>query len=87
MLYDCATGEAVFSREHSLRIVDRLGGGDSFAAGLIYALRQGTDAQKTVAFAAAASALKATIEGDFNRVSVSEVERLMSGDASGRVRR
>ena len=85
MLYD---GDGYyFSREYHLHIVDRVGGGDSFGAGLIYALRQGMDPQDTVEFAAAASALKHSIEGDFNRVSVQEVEKLMRGDGSGRVRR
>ncbi|MBQ7545457.1 MAG: sugar kinase [Clostridia bacterium] len=79
--------EFAFSREHSIRIVDRVGGGDSFAAGLIYALRKQTDAQYAVEFAAAASAFAQTIEGDFNRVTEDEVLRLMRGDASGRVRR
>jgi 2-dehydro-3-deoxygluconokinase len=69
-------------------IVDRVGGGDSFMAGLIYGLLTwpGND-QKALDFAAAASCLKHTIPGDFNLVSVEEVERLMQGDASGRVRR
>ena len=85
MLYD---GDSFYlSRVHNVRIVDRVGGGDSFAAGLIYALRSEMDAQSAVEFAAAASALAHTIEGDFNRVSVSEVRRLASGDGSGRVRR
>jgi 2-dehydro-3-deoxygluconokinase len=69
-------------------IVDRVGGGDSFMAGLIYGLLTFTgDDQKALDFAAAASCLKHTIPGDFNLVSVEEVERLMQGDASGRVRR
>lgn len=85
MLYDGV--QCYFSRAHNVRIVDRVGGGDSFAAGLIYALRAGWDARQCVEFAAAASALKHTIEGDFNRVSVDEVMRLVGGDASGRVRR
>jgi 2-dehydro-3-deoxygluconokinase len=69
-------------------IVDRVGGGDSFMAGLIYGLITfAGDDQKALDFAAAASCLKHTIHGDFNLVSVEEVERLMQGDASGRVRR
>ena len=68
-------------------IVDRVGGGDAFAAGLIYGLNTYEDNQKALEFAAAASCLKHSISGDFNRVSVSEVVRLMSGDASGRVQR
>lgn len=69
-------------------IVDRVGGGDSFVAGLIYALlTYGADLHKALAFAVAASALKHTIFGDFNLVSVAEVEKLVSGDVSGRVSR
>jgi 2-dehydro-3-deoxygluconokinase len=69
-------------------IVDRVGGGDSFMAGLIYGLLQfSDDPQKTLNFAVAASALKHTIFGDFNLVSTTEVEKLMHGDASGRVSR
>ncbi|MBE6760742.1 MAG: sugar kinase [Ruminococcaceae bacterium] len=76
-----------FSKEYHLHIVDRVGGGDSFGAGLIYALLNGKDTQQAIEFAVAASALKHTVEGDFNRVSVSEVEKLAGGDGSGRVQR
>jgi len=68
-------------------IVDRVGGGDSFMGGLIYGLLHYDDVQTALNFAAAASALKHTIYGDFNRVTISEVEKLMSGDTSGRVSR
>jgi 2-dehydro-3-deoxygluconokinase len=69
-------------------IVDRVGGGDSFMGGLIYGLiSYPNDDQKALNFAVAASCLKHTIKGDFNRVTVDEVEKLMSGDASGRVSR
>ena len=69
-------------------IVDRVGGGDSFMGGLIYGLLTYTgDDQKALNFAVAASCLKHTIYGDFNLVTVEEVEKLMSGDASGRVSR
>jgi len=68
-------------------IVDRVGGGDSFAAALIYALNTRDDRQQSLEFAVAASCLKHSIAGDFNLISVAEVERLMGGDASGRVRR
>lgn len=85
LLYDGA--DFYFSRTHHLHIVDRVGGGDSFGAGLIYAMLSGKEAQACIDFAVAASALKHSIEGDFNRVSVQEVERLAAGDASGRVRR
>lgn len=69
-------------------IVDRVGGGDSFMGGLIFGLSQFKgDSQKVIDFAVAASALKHTIVGDFNLVSVKEVEKLLAGDASGRVSR
>jgi len=68
-------------------IVDRVGSGDAFAAGLIYGLRQLSGPDAALAFATAAACLKHGIPGDFNRVSVGEVERLVAGDASGRVRR
>lgn len=85
LLYDGS--EFYLSRKYNIHIVDRVGGGDSFGGGLIYACMNGYDGQKTVEFAAAASCLKHSIEGDFNMVSVAEVERLMQGDASGRVQR
>lgn len=75
------------SRKYDVHIVDRVGGGDSFGAGLIYGLSSGMDAQKALEFAVAASCLKHTIEGDFNLVSKEEVETLMKGDGSGRVQR
>lgn len=85
MLYD---GENYcFSKEYHLRIVDRVGGGDSFGGGLIYALLSGKDSQQAIEFAVAASALKHSIEGDYNMVTVSEVEKLAGGDGSGRVQR
>ena len=85
MLYDGT--DYYFSRSYDLHIVDRVGGGDSFGAGLIYALLDGRDSQSTINFAVAASALKHSIEGDFNRITVSEVEKLAGGDGSGRVQR
>lgn len=85
MLYD---GENYcFSKEYHLHIVDRVGGGDSFGGGLIYALLSGKDSQQAIEFAVAASALKHSIEGDYNMVTVSEVEKLAGGDGSGRVQR
>jgi 2-dehydro-3-deoxygluconokinase len=85
LLYD---GEKYcFSKLYHLRIVDRVGGGDSFGGGLIYALLNGKNTQDAIEFAVAASALKHTIEGDYNRVSVAEVEKLAGGDGSGRVQR
>jgi 2-dehydro-3-deoxygluconokinase len=85
MLYD--GNDYYFSRNYLIKIVDRVGGGDSFGAGLIYSLLNGFDMQKAIEFAVAASCLKHTIEGDFNMVSVEEVNRLAGGDASGRVQR
>ncbi|MEJ8566493.1 sugar kinase [Elongatibacter sediminis] len=76
------------SRQYQMTdIVDRVGGGDSFASALIYALNAYEDRQQALEFAVAASCLKHSILGDFNRVSVAEVEQLMGGDASGRVQR
>jgi 2-dehydro-3-deoxygluconokinase len=70
-----------------VRLVDRIGGGDSFAAGLVFACLDGRSRDESLRFAVAASALKHTIPGDFNRVSVAEVEQLVAGDESGRVSR
>ena len=85
MLYD---GESYyFSKSYRLHIVDRVGGGDSFGGGLIYSLLSGATGQQAIEFAVAASALKHSVEGDYNRVSVSEVEKLAGGDGSGRVQR
>ncbi len=85
MLYDGKN--AYFSKKYSMHIVDRVGGGDSFGGGLIYALKSGYDAQKAIDFAVAASCLKHSIEGDYNLVSVAEVQNLAGGNASGRVQR
>ena len=84
MIYN---GEAYYSKTYALRIVDRVGGGDSFSGGLIYGLENNMSDAESLEWAVAASALKHTIEGDFNRVSVEEVTRLAKGDASGRVQR
>lgn len=80
--------EFLVSRHYEISdIVDRVGAGDSFAAGLIYGLRAYGDDAKALEFATAASCLKHSVPGDVNRVSVAEVEALMAGDASGRVQR
>ena len=85
MLYD---GENYcFSKKYNLHIIDRIGGGDSFGGGLIYALLSGKDTQAAVEFAVAASALKHSIGGDYNMVTVPEVEKLAGGDGSGRIQR
>ena len=76
------------SRKYEMTdIIDRVGGGDSFASAMIYGLTAYEDRQQSLEFAVAASALKHSISGDFNRVSVGEVEKLMGGDGSGRVQR
>ena len=76
------------SRKYSITdIVDRVGGGDSFGGGLIYGLNTYEDEKQALEFAVAASCLKHTISGDYNRMSVSEVESLMKGSGSGRVQR
>jgi len=76
------------SRKYELTdIVDRVGGGDSFGAGLIYGLKTYDDPQRSLEFAVAASCLKHTVIGDINRVKTAEVEKLMGGDGSGRVQR
>lgn len=75
------------SRRYDIRIVDRVGGGDSFSAGLIYGLLEGMGQGDALEFAVAASALKHTIPGDFNLMELAEVQKLVQGDASGRVQR
>ncbi|MDR1971937.1 MAG: sugar kinase [Treponema sp.] len=92
MLYDAEGkggdhGGFYFSKKYPIRIVDRVGGGDSFGAGLIYGLSKGLPPQETLEFAVAASCLKHSIEGDYNLVTVDEVQKLAGGDASGRVQR
>ncbi|MGB5630469.1 MAG: PfkB family carbohydrate kinase, partial [Woeseiaceae bacterium] len=86
----CLRDESGFylSKQYEITdIVDRVGGGDSFASGLIAGLNLHDKRQASLEFAVAASCLKHSIQGDFNRVSVPEVEHLMGGDASGRVQR
>lgn len=85
MLY--SGDHAYFSKKYTMQIVDRVGGGDSFASGLIYAFLNDFDAQQAVEFAAGASCLKHSIEYDFNLSTVDEVMNLICGNASGRVQR
>jgi 2-dehydro-3-deoxygluconokinase len=85
MLY--SEEECLFSRKYHLHIVDRVGGGDAFAAGLLYAALTGLKGAERLEFATAASCLKHAIEGDFNLLSAEEVKRLAAGNASGRVQR
>ena len=87
MLYDAASDKAVFSTTYHVHIIDRVGGGDSFGGGLIYALLSGKNDQQVIDFAVAASCLKHSVEHDFNQMSVAEVEALAAGNASGRVQR
>jgi 2-dehydro-3-deoxygluconokinase len=87
VLYDGSTRTLHRGPRYLLRLVDRIGGGDSFAAGLIFTLLSGQDPESALRFAVAASALKQTIPGDFNRVSLDEIQRLASGNESGRVQR
>jgi len=86
-LWDAKNAAFYHSQHYTVRLVDRIGGGDSFAAGLICGLVSGRAPEAALCFAVAASALKQTIPGDFNRVSVAEVDTLAKGDASGRVQR
>ncbi|MEM9082758.1 MAG: sugar kinase [Planctomycetota bacterium] len=82
---DCTTPTR--SKIYDVQLVDRVGGGDSFASGLIYGLLSKKSSRDALEFAVAASALKQTIPGDFNLVSVDEVDKLAGGDGSGRVER
>lgn len=85
MLFDGS--EYVFSKKYPVHIVDRVGGGDSFGGGLIYACLNDYSSRDAIEFAVAASCLKHAVEGDFNLVTVDEVRKLAGGDASGRVQR
>ena len=87
MPYNVANDEYCFSKKYNLHIIDRVGGGDSFGGGLIYACMNGYDTQSAVEFAVAASALKHSIEGDYNMVTLAEVQKLAGGDGSGRIQR
>lgn len=80
-------GKSFFSHPYNMHIVDRMGGGDSFGAGVIYSTLEGFDGQKSVDFAVAASCLKHSIELDFNLSSLEDVFQLMLGDGSGRIQR
>lgn len=87
MLYDNALNHAFYSRTYDIQIVDRVGGGDSFTAGIIYCLITGKDNQEAIEFATAASCLKQTLEGDYNRTTVVDVENLLKSGGNGRVQR
>jgi 2-dehydro-3-deoxygluconokinase len=87
VLWEGATQTMHHSQRYEVRLVDRIGGGDSFAGGLIYGLVTGRSPEAALRFAVASSALKQSIPGDFNRVTVEEVDKLVAGDGSGRVQR
>lgn len=87
MIYDAAAGTANYSTHYDIDIVDRVGGGDSFTGAMIYSLITGKNDKSAIEFAAAASCLKHSIEGDFNRVTVSDVENLIKNGGNGRVQR
>ncbi len=87
MLYNHASHTVYFSREYDIQIVDRVGGGDSFTAGMIFSLITGKACQESVDFATAASCLKHTIEGDYNRTTVADIENLLKNGGNGRVQR
>lgn len=82
---DCAIPQR--STRYEINIVDRVGGGDSFASGLIYGLLTKANTKDALEFAVAASCLKHTIPGDYNLVSVDEIEKLVTSGGSGRVER
>jgi 2-dehydro-3-deoxygluconokinase len=87
VLWDADAGAMHRSQRYDVRLVDRIGGGDSFAGGLIFGLVTGRGPEAALRFAVAASALKQTVPGDFSRMTLEEVDRLVAGDASGRVQR
>lgn len=86
MIYD-ASGIANYSKHYDIDIIDRVGGGDSFTGAMIYSLITGKDDKKAIEFAVAASCLKQSIEGDFNRFTVSDVESMIENGGNGRVQR
>lgn len=87
MIYDAATGTANYSTHYDIDIVDRVGGGDSFTGAMIYSLLTGKDDKSAIEFSVAASCLKHAIEGDYNRITVEDVEMLMKNGGNGRVQR
>lgn len=87
MLYDATAEKVFYSPEYDIQVVDRIGGGDSFTAGIIYGLITKKESQDVVEFATAASCLKQTLEGDYNRTAVVDVETLLINGGNGRVQR
>ena len=82
----CSEG-SFYSREYEIQIVDRIGAGDAFTAGIVFQILSGADPSRVVEFAAAAACFKHTVPGDFNHASVQEIEALLDGGQSGRVQR
>lgn len=87
MLYDAEKDSASFSKTYDIQIIDRVGGGDSFTAGLIYGLIEFEDCQSVIDFAVASSCLKQTMEGDYNRATFEDVMDLVQNGGNGRVKR
>lgn len=87
LLYDAVKERSYYSHKYEIQIVDRVGGGDSFTAGLIYSMITGKSYKEAIEFATGASCLKQTLEGDYNRITVEDVELLLSNGGSGRVQR
>ena len=87
MLYDGNMKKSYFSKEYDIQVVDRIGGGDSFSAGLIYALGTGMAPSEALEFATAASCLKHTTEGDYNRSTTEEILNLLKTGGNGRIQR
>lgn len=87
ILFSAGQDKYFLSKEYTIDIVDRVGSGDSFAAGIIYSIMSGSEGQDAVDFAVAAGCLKHTQEGDYNRVNADDVLALVNGDCSGRVKR
>lgn len=87
MLYSARKEKIFYSDQYNIQIVDRVGGGDSFTAGIIYGLITGKEEQEVIEFSTAASCLKHTIEGDYNRTTVADAEELIKNGGGGRVQR
>lgn len=87
MLYDATEKTSFYSRQYDISIVDRVGGGDSFTAGIIYGIISEKSNQEIIEFATGASCLKQTMEGDFNRCTIEDVETLLRNGGNGRVQR
>ncbi len=87
MLYNSKKAKSYFSKKYDIQIVDRVGSGDSFSAGIIFSLINNKSDSDTIEFAVASSCLKHTIEGDFNRTTIKDIENLIENGGNGRVQR